>query len=176
MKVVFESKNVQADYLQFNRKKVKRIALIFSLVVVIFGILILIAELIAQDGDGLFLVFGIFLIVYGVVIYPLMLFANRYAAKRQIKTNRIHFADGAQKTTFLEDGFIIEKENKIAREVLESYYTGIYKIEEHKEIVMIYLSNMSGFLFNKNSITEGTFSELREKLKGILGKKYIMRK
>ncbi|MDR3263880.1 MAG: YcxB family protein [Clostridiales bacterium] len=172
MKVVFESCDIARDYRKATNARVKKTLIIFSAVFLLLGGASLVAGIIKENESLINL--GATLLIFIAVYILLMLLLIKFAAKRQIKTNKMAFG-GSMRAVFEDDVFYTFTENEMCKDTTESKYEGIYRVFEFKEVVTVMTSNMTAFMLNKNNVTEGSFDEFRDAMRQRIGVKYKLR-
>jgi len=161
-------KNLTKPLLRLQMRKLWWLYLIFILLFVFIGVLSFVSP--ETDSDKSF---GIFMIVFGVLFFPLVYLLSKVFQKILNNSTKSMSAE-----TFMYFRF---NENKIYQEsnrgeeykaTYECSYTLLYKAYETKSHFFMYISRMQTFIIPKKDIVTGTPEELRQILYNKLGYKF----
>lgn len=166
--IVFESKfdkNVTKSLNVFTMKKLWWMYLIFSLLFAFLGV----TSILEED-----MVFGIFMICFGVCFTPLCVGLTFLLQKKINKSMPILSENTIETYTFYEDKFEIvqQKGEDFFSNTSCKYTSYINKIKETKDCYFIYISNVQAHVVYKDSLKEGSIEELNGILTANLGKKF----
>lgn len=170
MKVVFQGNISADDYQKMTKKAIQKIIIfmvIICLCLVLYGWYVLSNDLESS--------FGLFLIVFGIVMPIVMFFALNNNMKKQVKTNKAYFNNSIH-AVFEDNNFIIITKGQYLKSTLEAQYDVIYKAQRQDNLLTIFTSNQTLFQINFDHLIEGNIEDLTHKLKDVLDKMYHDRK
>ena len=151
--VKFETKfsgNVSRTLSVRSMKKLWWVYAIFSVLFILFGVLNL-------ESDR---IFGIAMIVFGLLFTPLCIVLTRLLQKKVDKSMSVMSEETLETYTFDENVFtIVQEKGESYRAETRADYTYFNKVEENDTHYFLYLSSMQCHVIPKNSITEGTLEE-----------------
>lgn len=147
--------------------KTKRAFTILMTIFVVLGVLMICiaSEEFSESSDeawsSLFL--GVFLIVFGILYYPIVkLFAKKYQNKIN-KTTTLLSSQTEEIYKFDEDKlFIFTTKGDEYKSAVETNYTYINNVVETDDAYYLYVSKIQCHVINKNELISGTFEELNK--------------
>ena len=149
----------------FQRKfssKSNTVSLIMTLIVIVCG------SIEISLGDT---TFGIFCIAFGIIFFPVLLFMQKVANDKNVKSMLLQ--NVYNNYEFGDDNIVIQTfrgDTKVGESVIE--YGQIVKVQEYDSTYYIYISSRQAFIVDKNSFTEGTQTDLTIMLATKLGDRY----
>lgn len=155
-------------------KKLWWMIVLFSVVFILIGVVgILYRE---DDTD---IGFGIIMIAFGVLFYPLVLLFTKITQKNLDKSMSVLSSDTTQTFQFYPDKIIITQEKKRFGEEESEYlatttakYSYFYKVEETRGNYFLRISRVQYHVVNKCDLKQGTLEELNSILSSNLGARF----
>ena len=148
--------NSQKELNKIGMKKLIKIFLVFSLIVIGIGIIgIVFAEDNADKSTG------IYLIIVGVIIIPILLLFNAFGQRTIRKTSPFLQNPTKEIYRFTEEGFEhLQKRDESFQSHTKADYTYFYKVISTPTHYFMYISNRQCHVIYKSHITQGTCEEL----------------
>lgn len=141
----------------------------FSTALLIFGMSLVIIRDYDRFVCGAAALYSL-LVVFGLIRYIRLYFTfpnKQYEAKGNMKDilNEFVFYDDRMLNYSASDGY---------RDEVEISYGMLFAVNESSEYLFLLPTKNSMFVVDKSTISGGTMEELRDKLKSVLGDKYII--
>lgn len=156
------------NILEFNKRHIFKAILIISImscIIYIFGILELVAE--KDSGD---IVYGVILVVFGILFTPLFTVFLVHSLKKSIARNPLLNVAMKMTYNFEDENIQIITENPM--DVSSDEKIGwdlITKCVESKNLIMIYVGKNMGYIIDKRFVPVEDVAALKELLIGRLG-------
>ena len=152
---------------KFTMKKIWWAYALFTLIFVGLGVM----NIVSSEPD---LVFGIIMIVIGVLFTPLCNGLTAIMQKRLNKTMSIMSENTVETYVFDEDQFSIKQEKgEDYKAITVAKYSYFHKVVSTPENYMLYLSQTQCHVLPKSSIVEGSLEELDGILNRNLHEKFV---
>lgn len=158
------------DILEFNLRVVKKSVLImlcFSIFILAFGIIEVIANL--KKGE---IYYGTFLIAFGILFTPIYYVILISSLKKNINKNPLMVVDWNITYNFTENEITVVSESVAGSTQNERLkWPFITKCAETKNLIIIYAGNHTGYLINKKTVSVQQVNEVKQLLLSRLGNK-----
>ena len=144
------------------------IILVFSAVIILFGVVGLIW---GEDHEDF--VYAMYCVSFGVLFYPI--FCGIYSIIRKfIKPNlAMMSAETEQQFQFFDDRFMCSQiKGDEFNDFMQAKYSVLFRVIETKEQYFLYISRTQCYVINKADITAGSVEELNKILTNNLGEKF----
>ncbi len=166
-KIVFKTCFDASVTSSLNKRALGKIAWLF----IVLGVfLCLLGAVSIKGGD---VGYGVFLIVLGVIMYPVCIVATKLTQKNVNKTMSIMGSTTEEVYTFTESVFmLVQTKGEDFKGTTEAKYNYFYKIIEDRDNYFLYISKMQCHVLPKNSLVEGSFKDLDEIFFKNLGKNF----
>lgn len=169
--IVFHSKLDSSKTKALNKKAFKKLLWLYaflSLLIIFIGIVSISFKEDSSDAT-----FGIFFIVFGLLITPLGYLFTRVLQRRIDKSTVYISSDTEEIYTFDEQYITItQRKGDEFSATIKARYSYIYKAYEDKNYYYLYISKMQSHVIDKSSITQGSLHELHTLLKNNLGNRF----
>lgn len=154
-----------------NKIALRRMWWLFSILSCVFILLGVLGIVFREDTSDL--IFGIVMIIVGVLFTPLVIGLSFFVQKKLDKTMPILSNDTIETFTFEEDHLTITliKGNEY-ESCCKAKYSYLYKAVEYKDCYVLYISKMQSHVIEKASLTQGTLGEMNTYLINNLGTKF----
>lgn len=117
--------------------------------------------------------FGIFSIVLGVLLCPVLLLATKLGIKSNAKSMSVVSAQTQEVYRFYDEGIVITtKKGDEYEGYTKARYSYLYKVEETADKYFMQISNVQYYILSKKNITQGTAEELNKILAVALNDKF----
>lgn len=157
-----QSKFGPKELLAFNKLQARKS---YGAVGMLSGMLVVIGLLYLNDDSAV----GFVLMIGGIALFPLLMWAIRYNVKTLIKTDRMIQENWTIHHLFEDECLIIETVQGPV-EIREKFpYSYLHHAIETDEYLFLFKNAASGYLVDKNGFIQGNLNQLKELLfnKGI---------
>ncbi len=166
----FETKFDADKTKQLNKFTMKKFWWAYALCTVIF-VALGVMDIVSSEPD---LVFGIVMIVIGVLFTPLCIWITSCVQKRIDKSMSIMSENTVETYVFDEDQFSIKQEKgEEYKAITVAKYSYFHKVVSTPQYYMLYLSKMQCHVLPKESIVGGSLEELDKILNRNLHEKFV---
>ena len=169
--VVFKSKFDESVTNTLNKHQIKKFGWLLGLLGVFFAVFGVLCIVFREDPSDVGL--GIFLIVFGVLYFPLVIWLSKIVQKKWNKSMPIMSAETESEFKVDEEKvFMTQEKGDDYKAVTEARYNCFYKVIETKENYFLYISRSQSHVVNKKDLVEGSIEELNEILEQRLEGKF----
>lgn len=140
-------------------KKYFWLFLVLSTLLILMGIMGIVEGITyPEEGD---LAYGIFMLAFGVLFFPLVYVLTHFLQKNVDKTMNLLSDETKESYVFTQDKIYVNtvQANDYSANVVASYKY-LYKIIEDKNTIYLYISKMQSHVIQKKYLTEGSLEEL----------------
>ena len=154
-----------------NNRQFKKFWWLFVVFSVLFIFTGVIGLILPEDESDM--VFGIVMIIIGVIFTPVCILLTRILQKKIDKSMSILSTETTETYRFYQDKLIItQSKGEEFEAVTTAKYSYIYQAEETATHYFLKISKMQSHVINKANLTQGTLEELNAILSANLGAKF----
>ena len=160
--------NAAGSALKRQIKKLWWMYLGFSLLFIVIGIFGIVLP-----GDNSDIVFGVVMLVFGVLFTPICLLLTKLLQKNYNKSMHVLSPDTVETYQFFPDRLIItQRKGEEYEATTTAKYSYLYKVEETGTHYFMKISKAQMHVVKKSDLTQGTIGELNGILASNLGTKF----
>lgn len=154
-----------------TKMQVKKLWWLYALISLLFIIMGIFGVVLPKDNSDI--VFGVVMLVFGVLFTPLCLLLTKLLQKNLNKSMSVLSSDTVETYQFFPDRLIITQRKGDDYEATTSTkYSYLYKVEETPTHYFMKISKVQMHVVKKADLTQGTIEELNEILASNLGIKF----
>lgn len=154
-----------------NNRQFKKLWWLFVVFSVLFVFIGVIGLLLPEDESDK--IFGIVMIVIGILFTPLCFLLTKLLQKNIDKSMSILSGETIETYRFYQDKLIItQNKGEEFEAVTTAKYSYLYQVEETATHYFLKISKMQSHVVNKSNLTQGTIEELNAILSSNLGVKF----
>lgn len=166
----FETKLNEESTKQLSVHSFSRLVWVMLILSVVFIGLGLIGYFAGEDEYDR--IYGITMIVFGVLVVPLVWVVTRLLQKYVNKSAKFITDETDEVYEFYEETVRVKQVSTEMQADATYTYNYLYKVEESATHYFLYISKMQCHIVPKNSLTEGNLDELNERLRLKLGQRF----
>ena len=154
-----------------NNRQFKKVWWLFVISSILFVGIGVAAVLMPEDNSDK--VYGIVMIVFGVMFTPLVILLTKLLQKNVNKSMHILSGDTTETYQFYPDKLIIRQcKGEEFEAITTTRYSYLYMVEETRYTYFLRISKMQSHVVNKADLTQGTIEELNAILSSNLGLRF----
>lgn len=158
-----------------NNRQFKKIWWLFALMSLLLIVIGVLGVMMPDDSSDM--VFGVTMIVLGVLFTPLIILLTKLTQKRLDKSMTVLSSETVETYQFYPDKLVIsQRKGEEFEAVTTAKYSYLYKVEETQTHYFLKISKVQSHVVNKADLTQGSIEELNLILYSNLGSSFTRAK
>lgn len=158
-----------------NNRQFKKLWWLFALVSLLLIVVGVLGVMMPEDSSDM--VFGVVMIIFGVLFTPLVMLLTKVTQKKLDKSMTVLSEDTTEIFQFYPDKLIItQRKGDEFEAVTTARYSYLYRVEETQTHYFLRISKVQSHVVNKANLTQGSIEELNSILYANLGTSFIAAK